>query len=49
MQNVPDVLAEHQSIMLENFEATYIFNKWDSAFHEPVINCRFSRIVPFYA
>ena len=47
MQNVPDVLAEHQSIMLENFEATYIFNKWDSAFHEPVIHCRFSRIVPF--
>ena len=24
MQNMPDVLAEHQSIMLENFEAIYI-------------------------
>ena len=25
MQNMPVVLAEHQSIMLENFEAIYIF------------------------
>ena len=25
MQNMPDVLAEHQSIMLENFEAIYVF------------------------
>ena len=24
MQNMPDVLAEHQSIMLKNFEAIYI-------------------------
>ena len=24
MQNMPDVLAEHQFIMLENFEAIYI-------------------------
>ena len=24
MQNMPGVLAEHQSIMLENFEAIYI-------------------------
>ena len=24
MQNMPDVLGEHQSIMLENFEAIYI-------------------------
>ena len=24
MQNMPDVLAEHQSIMLENFEVIYI-------------------------
>ena len=24
MQNMPDVLAEHQAIMLENFEAIYI-------------------------
>ena len=24
MQNMPNVLAEHQSIMLENFEAIYI-------------------------
>ena len=24
MQNMPDVLAEHQSIMSENFEAIYI-------------------------
>ena len=24
MQDMPDVLAEHQSIMLENFEAIYI-------------------------
>ena len=24
MQNMPDVLAEHKSIMLENFEAIYI-------------------------
>ena len=24
MQNMPDVLAEHQSIMLEYFEAIYI-------------------------
>ena len=24
MQNMPDVLPEHQSIMLENFEAIYI-------------------------
>ena len=24
MQNMPDVLAEHQSIMLDNFEAIYI-------------------------
>ena len=24
MQKMPDVLAEHQSIMLENFEAIYI-------------------------
>ena len=24
MQNIPDVLAEHQSIMLENFGAIYI-------------------------
>ena len=24
MQNIPDVLAEHQSIMLENFEVIYI-------------------------
>ena len=24
MQNMPDVLAEHQSIMLENFEDIYI-------------------------
>ena len=24
MQNMPDVLAEHQSIMLESFEAIYI-------------------------
>ena len=24
MQNMPDVLAEHQYIMLENFEAIYI-------------------------
>ena len=24
MQNMPDVLAEHQSVMLETFEAIYI-------------------------
>ena len=24
MQNMPDVLAEHQSVMLENFKAIYI-------------------------
>ena len=50
MQNMPDGLAEHQSIMLENVEAIYIsINGTVPVFHEPVIHCRFSHIVPFYA
>ena len=48
MQNMPDVLDEHQFIMLENFEAIYISTN-GQAFHEPVIHCMFGHIVPFYA
>ena len=48
-QNMPAVSVEHQFIMLENFETIYISKKSDSAFHKPVIHCRFSHIAPFYA
>ena len=37
MQNMPDVLAEHQFIMLENFEAIYIFTNGTV----PIINQSF--------
>ena len=28
LQNMPDVVGEHQFIMLENFEIIYIFRNW---------------------
>ena len=47
MQNMPDVLAEHQSIMLGNFEAIYISTNGTVSFMSQSFIAR--HIVPFYA
>ena len=49
MQNMPDVLAEHQSIMLKNFEAIYISTNGTVPYMSQSFISDSNRIVPVYA